>query len=102
MNLELSAEALELGRVVRSVIDGAGGDAIVRDAEAAPATRHERVDPLLGALGVWDLSPRADAVELEAAAEVCRASGWFALPYPVPERLSRFDNDHDLAIVVAD
>ena len=101
MNLELSPEALELGRVVRSAIESSGGDSIVRAAEATPSTRHELVDPLLGALGAWDLSPRRDALEREAAAEVCRAAGWFALPYPIAERLSRLDDDHDLAVVVA-
>ena len=100
MNLELSAEARELGRVVSSAIHDGGGDAIVREVEADPETRHERVDSLLGALGVWDLLPRHEAIELEAAAEVCRAAGWYALPYPLAERLSRLDDEHDLAIVV--
>jgi len=100
MNLELSPEAAELGRVVRSAIDAAGGDQLVQDVEAAPASRHDRVDRVLAPLGVWELRPADDAVELEAAAETCRVAGWFALPYPVAERLARADDDHELLIVV--
>jgi hypothetical protein len=102
MRLDLADEATELGRVVARAVENAGGDLIAREIEADPTSRSSRIDPLLGALGVWDLSPRADVVELEAAAEVCRAVGHYALPYPVAERLSRLDDGNDGLVLVAD
>src|SRR5205807_7764960 len=33
--------------------------------------------------------PRGDGDELEAAAALCRAAGYWAVPYPVAERLAR-------------
>lgn len=71
MRTELSDEALEYGRLAHRALDGAA------DVEAA-----------LADLGAWDLAPRTSADELEAAAALCRAAGWWAVPYPVAERLS--------------
>lgn len=100
MNLHLSDEALALGSVVASVIDRAGGDQLARDLEADPESRHDCVDVLLAALGIWDLAPRTDPLELEAAAEVCRVTGASAMPYPVAERLARLDDGNHGVVVV--
>ncbi|WP_099022845.1 acyl-CoA dehydrogenase family protein [Mycolicibacterium palauense] len=89
MHLELSAEADEFGRQARRALQAAGGDQLVQDAEAKPETRDTRVAAILDELGAWDLSPRDDADSREAAAALCRAAGYWALPYPVAERLSR-------------
>lgn len=103
MNTELSAEAAELGRHARRAFEAAGGEALVEQAERDPAVRTDAVEPVLAQLGAWDLRPREDADELEAAAALCRAAGRFALPHPLAERLSRpADLDADGIVVVAD
>ncbi|MCX4096891.1 acyl-CoA dehydrogenase family protein [Nocardia sp. alder85J] len=102
MNIELADEALEYGTQVRRALEAAGGDELVRKAEAQPAER-ETIARVLGELGAWELSPRQDAVELEAAAALCRSAGYWAAPYPVAERLARpADLDVDGLVVVAD
>ena len=59
--------------------------------------------PVLSELGAWELDPRTDADGLEAAAALCRSAGYWALPYPVAERLAKpADLDVDGLIVVAD
>src|SRR4029077_665701 len=45
--------------------------------------------PVLRALAAWDPFPRADTDGLEAAAALCRSAGYWALPYPVAERLAK-------------
>lgn len=103
VRLELATEAEEFGREVVRALRAAGGDALVQRAERAPGSRGPLVEPVLGELGVWDLAPRRDAVELEAAAAVCRATGYWAAPYPVAERLARpGDPGYDGLVVVAD
>ena len=47
------------------------------------------VAPVLRGARRLGLAPRADADELEAAAAVCRSAGYWAIPYPVAERLAR-------------
>lgn len=89
VRLELTPEAAEFGRAVIGALGAAGGDALVQRAERDPAGRGALVEPVLGDLGVWELAPRRDPVELEAAAAVCRATGYWAAPYPVAERLAR-------------
>lgn len=102
LQLELAAEAQEFGQEVRRALRAAGGDELVQRAEQDPDGREHLVEPVLGALGVWDLAPRHDPVELEAAAAVCRAAGYWANPYPVAERLARPDDPgYDGLIVVA-
>jgi hypothetical protein len=54
---------------------------------------------MLAELGVWELDVSEGAVELEAAAEVCRAAGAFALPYPVVERLGRSNGAGATALI---
>jgi hypothetical protein len=62
------------------------------------------VAPVLGELGAWDLDPRGSGAELEAAAALCRSAGYWAVPYPVAERLGRPADpaDVDGLLVVAD
>jgi hypothetical protein len=103
VNLDLAEEAAEYGRQARRAFEAAGGDRLVVAAEADPAGREADVAPVLAELGAWDLDPRSGADELEAAAALCRSAGWWALPYPVAERLARpRDVDADGLLVVAD
>jgi 3-oxo-4-pregnene-20-carboxyl-CoA dehydrogenase alpha subunit len=75
----------------------------VQRAEADPAARAAMTDKVLAGLGAWDLEPRSDTDSLEAAAALCRSAGYWALPYPVAERLSRpTDVDVDGLVVVSD
>jgi hypothetical protein len=89
MNRELSGEAVELGLHARRALAAAGGDELAPRATAEPSIRERLVVPALQALGAWELDVRAGADELEAAAALCRAAGWWAAPYPVAERLAR-------------
>jgi hypothetical protein len=105
VNIELSDEAVEYGRVARQALEAAGGDDLVQTAEREPERREDLVAPALAELGAWDLDPRGSADELEAAAALSRAAGWWGVAYPVAERLCRPD-DLDVAadglVVVAD
>ncbi len=102
MTIELSDEAQEFGKQALRALRAAGGDELVQAAESEPARRHELVAPVLDALGAWDLEPRRDPEELEAAAALCRSAGYWATPYPVAERLARpVDMDVDGLVVVA-
>jgi hypothetical protein len=103
MELDLSGEAKEYGRQALRAFDAAGGDLLVQQAEADPAGREALVVPALAGLGAFELDPRDDADSLEAAAALCRSAGYWALPYPVAERLARpADLDVDGLIVVAE
>ncbi|EJZ08882.1 acyl-CoA dehydrogenase domain-containing protein, partial [Mycolicibacterium vaccae ATCC 25954] len=88
MILELSEDALEYGRQARQAFGAAGGDALVMRAQDAPGDREALVTPVLDGLGAWDLDPRTDADGLEAAAALCRSAGYWAVPYPLAERLA--------------
>ena len=101
MNLRFGDDILEFERGLRAAVEAAGGDALVHEAERAPRRRAELVEPLLAPLGVWDLAPRKDAIELEAAAVACRVAGRYALPYPVAERLARLPDTGDGLVVVS-
>ena len=102
MIIDLSDEAKEYGRQSLRAFAAAGGDLLVQRAEADPARRQALVAPVLDELGVWDLEPRTDTDSLEAAAAVCRSAGYWALPYPIAERLARpTDLDVDGLVVVA-
>lgn len=101
MKIELNDDALAFGAVVRDALAAAGGDRLLRDAEADPGTGHEVVDRVLEDLGAWGLDVRGGGDELEAAAAVCRAAGWWAAPGAVAERLGRpMDLDADALCVV--
>jgi len=89
MNTELSEEATQYGLTAQKVLESAGGDRLAELAEAEPEQRSDLVGPVLGELGAWDLDPRAGADEAEAAAALCRSAGYWAVAYPVAERLSR-------------
>jgi len=99
--LELSEDAREYGRQALRAFESAGGDELVQRAEADPALREQLVGPALAELGAWELDPRNDADGLEAAATLCRSAGYWALPYPVAERLAApCDLDVDGLVVV--
>jgi Acyl-CoA dehydrogenase, C-terminal domain len=101
MNLELSEEAQEFGRQAQRAFQAAGGDQLVQDAEAKPQIRETLVGSVLSELGAWDLEAGTDPESREAAAALCRAAGYWALPYPVAERLARpADLDVDGLVVV--
>ena len=101
MQLELSDEASEFGRQALRAFQAAGGDQLVQDAEAKPQIRETLVGPVLKELGAWDLEAGADPESREAAAALCRSAGYWALPYPVAERLSRpADLDVDGLVVI--
>jgi 3-oxo-4-pregnene-20-carboxyl-CoA dehydrogenase alpha subunit len=103
MILDLGEDAKEYGRQALRAFEAAGGDQLVQQAEANPDTRGGIAGPVLNELGAWDLDARTDADGLEAAAALCRSAGYWALPYPVAERLARpVDLDVDGLIVVAD
>jgi hypothetical protein len=99
MITDLGSEANEYGRQALRAFEAAGGDELVQRAEADPTTREALVGPVLEDLGAWELEPRSDADQLEAAAALCRSAGYWALPYPVAERLSRTVDDDGLIVV---
>ena len=102
MNIELSLEALEYGRLAQRALEAAGGDQLVQRAERDPGRRADIMAPVFAELGAWELNPRGDADDLEAAAALCRAAGYWGLGYPVAERLARpADRAADGLVVVA-
>jgi len=102
VNIELSDEAIEYGHQASRAFEAAGGDDLVQQAQADPQSRGELITPILDGLGALDLEPRADADQLEAAAALCRSAGYWAVPDPVAERLSRpTDLEVDGLVVVA-
>ena len=101
MILDLSDDAQEYGRQARHAFESAGGDRLVAQAEAVPETRESLVGPVLAELGAWELDPRTDPDGVEAAAALCRSAGYWALPYPLAERLTKpADLDVDGLIVI--
>ena len=95
----VSEEAIDLGHAVGEVLDGAGGVDLAREFEGAPSTRGAIVDDLLGPLGLWEIAPREDQIQLEAAAEACRAAGGRLLMYPIAERLARPEGKDAILLV---
>jgi hypothetical protein len=103
MILDLGDDAKEYGRQALRAFEAAGGDQLVQQAEVKPDLRESLAGPVLAELGAWELDPRTDADGLEAAAALCRSAGYWALPYPVAERLAKpTDLDVDGLIVVAE
>ena len=103
MILDLSDDAKEYGREALRAFEAAGGDQLVQQAEAKPDLRESLAGPVLSELGAWELDSRTDADGREAAAALFRSAGYWALPYPVAERLAKpTDLDVDGLIVVAD
>ncbi len=95
MNIELSEEAHEYGLTALGAFENAGGDELVQAAERDPLRRGTLIEPVLASLAAFELQPLESCDELEAAAALCRSAGWWALPYPVAERLAR---PSDLAV----
>lgn len=89
MITELSDEALEYGRVAREAFVSAGGDELAPRAVADPPARESLVASALSNIGAWDLDVRESTDDLEAAAALCRSAGYWALAYPVADRLAR-------------
>jgi 3-oxo-4-pregnene-20-carboxyl-CoA dehydrogenase alpha subunit len=84
MDLDLPGDAVEIGRVCLDAFTDAGGVDLARRAMVDPALRSSVVAPLLERLGINDLNAGSnDPDELLAVAEVCRAAGRTALPYPL-------------------
>lgn len=103
MILDLGEDAKEYGRQALRAFESAGGDDLVQQAEDKPELREQLAGPMLAELGAWELDPRTDADGLEAAAALCRSAGYWALPYPVAERLAApVGLDVDGLVVVAD
>ncbi|UGQ14047.1 hypothetical protein LO772_10840 [Yinghuangia sp. ASG 101] len=103
MNIDLSPEAIEYGRQASRALKAAGGDRLVQLAEQDPKGREGLAAPVFAELGAWDLDARGSADESEAAAALCRSAGYWAVPYPVAERLARpADLDTDGLVVVSD
>jgi hypothetical protein len=101
MNIDLSQEALTFGTLARQALAGAGAAALVTEAENEPARREAIFAPVLAELGAWQLDPRHDPDDLEAAAALCRAAGYWCVAYPLAERLARpADLDVDGLLVV--
>lgn len=103
MRIDLCEEAQQYGLAALEAFESAGGDDLVRAAERDPLLRGPLSEPVLIGLGAFELQPRENADELEAAAALCRSAGWWTLPYPVAERVARpLDLAADGLIVVAD
>jgi len=83
VNLTLPDEAIEFGRAAAAAFARAGGVDLARAAIADPATRHREVAPVLERLGALDVDVRAGIDDALAGAELCRAAGAVALPWPV-------------------
>jgi hypothetical protein len=103
MILDLGPEAREFGLGASRAFEAAGGDELLHQAEAKPEVREALIDPVLTGLGAWELEARTDPDALEAAAALCRSAGYWALPYPVAERLARpTDLETDGLVVVSE
>ena len=92
-------EAIEFGFAASKAFAAIGGVDAARRAEEDPAFRSAEVAGALGALGLQDLDPRADADTLAAAATLCEAAGRAALPYPVASALLADDEGRPFAVV---
>jgi len=100
MKTELSEEALEFEHHVRNAIASSGGSEHVVRAQRDQDYR-DSLGEMLGDLGVWELTPLEDPLQLEAAAMACYVTGQFALPYPVAERIAG-TSDVQQAVAVVD
>ncbi|NKX55895.1 acyl-CoA dehydrogenase family protein [Arthrobacter mobilis] len=99
MKNQLSDEAVALGEAVDDTLAAAGGVDLTRRAEADPAARAALIGPLLEELGLWEIEPLADQVQLEAAAAACRAAGRHVLAYPIAERFAAPEGSEGLLLV---
>jgi hypothetical protein len=99
VNPVLPDEALEFGAAAAKAFTALGGVDAARRAEDDPSIRSTEVAGALGALGIDDLDPRADADSLAAAAALCEAAGRVALPHPVASMLLRDGDGRPFAAV---
>ena len=87
MKSQLPEEILAFGESARGSFEALGGIRFAYAVEAEPGRRAEAA-AVLERLGAWELDVRGEPDDLLAAAELCRAAGAVALPYPlVPELL---------------
>jgi 3-oxo-4-pregnene-20-carboxyl-CoA dehydrogenase alpha subunit len=89
MNIDLSEEARAYGKTAADAFKAAGAVDLIEQAERDPARGESMYGPILRDLGVWQLHPRTDPDDLEAAAALCRAAGYWCVAYPLAERLTR-------------
>jgi acyl-CoA dehydrogenase len=101
VNPELPEEAVEFAAAAAKAMAALGGVDLARRAEADPSVRHRDVAPILAALGIDELDPRADADALAASAALCEQAGRVALPYPLPAVLLADDAGRPYAAVAA-
>jgi alkylation response protein AidB-like acyl-CoA dehydrogenase len=102
MITELSREATDYGRFARDAFASAGGDELAPRAEHEPGAREALVAPVLAELGAWDLDVRGSSDDAEASAALCRTAGFWAVAFPVAERLSCPDDVDADGLVVVD
>ena len=100
MDLALPKVADQFAAAAQKAIAAAGGVEIARRAELDPSTRVTEVRPILDALGVQDIDPRAGLESAAVAGEMCRVAGRYVLPFPVVGYLMS-ESDHDLPSVLA-
>jgi hypothetical protein len=99
VNPDLPDEAVEFAAAAAKAFSALGGVEAARRAEDDPSVRAREVAPVLEALGVDGLDPRADDDALVAAAALCEAAGRVALPYPLPASLLADDDGRPFAVV---
>ncbi len=99
MNSEFSEEAQSLGDAVAETLGDAGGVDLAREAEKDPASRAKLIEPLLDPLGLWEIEPLEDQLQLEAAAAATHAAGGHLLTYPIAERLAGPEGSEGLLFV---
>jgi hypothetical protein len=90
--MQLSREATDFGSLVQRAFEAAGGDEIAQASATDPDARADRIEPILNELDAWALRPRSDLDDCEAAAALCRSAGYWAISYPLAERLARPEN----------
>jgi acyl-CoA dehydrogenase len=89
MRTSLPDDVVAFGHSARARLEALGGVQLALQAETHRALR-DLAEGALADVGAWDLDARDDD-ELLAAAELCRAAGAVALPYPLVERLLAVD-----------
>jgi 3-oxo-4-pregnene-20-carboxyl-CoA dehydrogenase alpha subunit len=83
MDLALPDVAEEFASAAQRAVTGIGGVDVARRAEITPSVRTSEVKPVLDALGVPDIDPKADVESAAVAGEMCRVAGRYVLPFPV-------------------
>lgn len=92
MEPQLPADVRDFGRAATEMLRRRGGFALARAAQTGPvddAAPADAAAELLAAIDADGIDPRATVEEALAAAELCRAAGAVALPFPLAQRLAR-------------